>query len=131
MADPSRLLVVDDVPENVRLMDAVLTAQGYEVVSASSGAEALEAIAHRAPDLVLLDIQMPGLNGYEVCRRIRAMPRHARSLIVALTGWGQEDDRERSRLAGFDHHLVKPADLGQLRSLLGEPTARFAPPARS
>ena len=121
MADPSRLLVVDDVPENVRLMDAVLTAQGYEVVSASSGAEALEAIAHRAPDLVLLDIQMPGLNGYEVCRRIRVDP-VARFLPVIMVTSSEGEDRVAAIDAGADDFITKPFNhqelLARVRSLI-------------
>jgi CheY-like chemotaxis protein len=67
---------------------------------------------------VLLDIGMPGMDGYEVARRIRASGRNPRPAIVALTGWGQEQDRARAREAGFDHHLVKPAEIGALNELL-------------
>ena len=68
--------------------------------------------------MVLVDIGMPGMDGYEVCRRIRAAPGHVQTLVVALTGWGQDEDRERSKRAGFDHHLVKPLNVQELRSLL-------------
>jgi CheY-like chemotaxis protein len=68
--------------------------------------------------MVLLDIGMPGMDGYEVARRLRALPRGARAALVALTGWGQDEDRRRVREAGFDHHLVKPADFGALQSLI-------------
>jgi CheY-like chemotaxis protein len=68
--------------------------------------------------VVLLDIGMPGMDGYEVARRIRAQSPGPRPTIVALTGWGQEDDRREAREAGFDHHLVKPAELGALKALL-------------
>ena len=70
------------------------------------------------PDAVLLDIGMPGMDGYEVARRIRATSAHRDVLLIALTGWGQEHDHRRSRAAGFDHHLVKPPDIDKLRDLL-------------
>ena len=70
------------------------------------------------PDVVLLDIGMPGMDGYEVARRIRANPANRQISLIALTGWGQDEDRRRSVAAGFDHHLVKPADIEQLRQLL-------------
>ncbi|MGH2408510.1 MAG: response regulator, partial [Candidatus Limnocylindrales bacterium] len=80
-----RILVVDDVAANVRLLEAVLAANGYEVVTASSGAEALEAIVTQPPDLMLLDVQMPGLTGYEVCARVRHDPANAFLPIVMVT----------------------------------------------
>ena len=75
----------------------------------------------RPPDVVLLDIGMPGMDGYEVARRLRADAGLRDVLLVALTGWGQEEDRRRTREAGFDHHLVKPADPAELRALLARP----------
>jgi CheY-like chemotaxis protein len=74
--------------------------------------------AQFAPDVVLLDIGMPGMDGYEVARRMRAMAQLTDALIVAQTGWGQEEDRRRSREAGFDHHFVKPVDPAALEDLL-------------
>jgi CheY-like chemotaxis protein len=70
------------------------------------------------PSVVLLDLGMPGMDGYEVARRLRVRQNGRRVSIVALTGWGQDEDRRRTREAGFDHHLVKPADIEQLQSLL-------------
>src|SRR5687768_6264557 len=96
----------------------VLKLLGADVRVARSGAEALGAFRSYDPAVVLLDIGMPGMDGYEVARRIRAGFPERRAAIVALTGWGQDDDRQRAREAGFDHHLIKPAELGALQALL-------------
>jgi two-component system CheB/CheR fusion protein len=85
---------------------------------AHSGAAALDLADSYQPDVVLLDIGMPGMDGYEVARRIRRQPRTAGAMLVALTGYGQENDLERSRAAGFNFHLVKPVDLASLQALL-------------
>jgi CheY-like chemotaxis protein len=79
---------------------------------------AVEAAERFRPDLILLDIGLPGMNGYEVCRRIRAQPWGGDVVIVALTGWGQDEDRRRSRDAGFDHHVIKPVAYASLMELL-------------
>jgi len=106
----------------------LLQTMGFEADSAHDGVEALEAVERLAPDTVLLDIGLPRLNGYEVARRVRE--RGGRQLLIALTGWGQEEDRERARAAGFDHHLVKPVDLEQLsRILQANPQAAAQPAA--
>jgi len=90
----ARILVVDDVPANVRLLEAVLATQGYEVVSAADGGEALEAVATQQPDLVLLDVLLPVLDGYQVCRRLRAEPVTAVLPVVMVTSSeGQEKTR--------------------------------------
>lgn len=85
---------------------------------AHSGRKALECVETIRPDVVLLDIGMPGMDGYEVARRIRTNPANRHISLIALTGWGQDEDRKRSVAAGFNHHLVKPADIEQLRQLL-------------
>ena len=82
--------------------------------------EAVEAAAVFCPDVILLDIGMPKLNGYDACRRIRQQPRGKGVVIVALTGWGQAEDKRRSREAGFNDHLVKPVDPADLKKLLTE-----------
>ena len=93
---------------------------GQEVRVAHDGPEALTAAEEFGPEVVLLDIGLPGMDGYEVARRLRADAQFGGTLIVALTGWGQESDRRRSEEARIDHHLVKPVDLDTLRRLLAE-----------
>jgi CheY-like chemotaxis protein len=85
---------------------------------AHNGPAALDALGRFEPDDMLLDIGMPGMDGYEVARRVRATGNHAGTLLIALTGWGQEQDVRQSKAAGFDHHLVKPPDIAKLRELL-------------
>ena len=82
------------------------------------GADALDAVSRELPDIMLLDIGLPGMSGYDVCRAVRRLPGGASMRIVALTGWGQPADREAARLAGFDGHLIKPADHDALFALL-------------
>ena len=118
-----RILVVDDNRDAAETLGALLSELGATVMVADSGAAALEMFGTFQPEVVLLDIGMPEMDGYEVARRIRAAPDPERVLLVALTGWGQGDDVRRSREAGFDHHLVKPPDLDKLRDLLAGPVA--------
>jgi CheY-like chemotaxis protein len=120
-AIPLRILVVDDNPDVADSLAMLLRAIGYAVTTAQDGLEAVEAAARERPDLVLLDLGMPRLDGYGACRRIRAQPWGRDMRIVALTGWGQEDDRRRIMEAGFDVHLVKPVELPVLLALLAEP----------
>jgi PAS domain S-box-containing protein len=123
VAAKKRVLVVDDNRDAADSLGMLLEALGAEVSVVHSGADALEAFARVAPALVLLDIGMPGMDGYEVARRIRASHPGQPVSIVALTGWGQEEDRRRARAAGFDHHLTKPADMDVLQRLLAAPDA--------
>jgi len=113
-----RVLVVDDNRDAADSLGMVLRMLGAHVDVVSDGPSALEAFDANAPEVVLLDIGMPGMDGYEVARGIRARDPARRTAIVALTGWGQDSDRRRVRDAGFDHHLVKPADVGVLQQLL-------------
>jgi CheY-like chemotaxis protein len=113
-----RVLVVDDNRDAADSLGMVLRMLGAHVDVVSDGPSALEAFDAKAPEVVLLDIGMPGMDGYEVARGIRARDPARRTAIVALTGWGQDTDRRRARDAGFDHHLVKPADMGVLQRLL-------------
>ena len=113
-----RILIVDDSRDGGESMTVLLRVLGAEVELVHSGRAALEAVGAFKPDVVLLDIGMPGMDGYEVARRIRANSDHRGVMLIALTGWGQEEDRQRSAAAGFNHHLVKPADIDQLRQLL-------------
>ncbi|MGB4335540.1 MAG: PAS domain S-box protein [Chromatiaceae bacterium] len=118
-----RVLVVDDHRDVVESLALLLRATGYQVEIAHDGLEAIEAAGRYRPDLVLLDIGMPKLDGYATCRRIREHPWGRDMTIVALTGWGQEDDQRRTREAGFDGHLVKPLDPRALFDLLSDPSA--------
>ena len=113
-----RIMIVDDNRDAAESLSTLLSALGAIVTVAYSGTEALTAIDTVAPDAVILDIGMPDTDGYEVARRIRSMPAHANVLLIALTGWGQEEDSAKSIRAGFDHHMVKPPDMERLRSLL-------------
>jgi CheY-like chemotaxis protein len=115
-----RILVVDDNRDAAESLGMVLTLMGNEVRTADDGLAAVEAAEEYRPDLILLDIGLPKLNGYEACRRIRERPWSEGVVIVALTGWGQADDRRRSHEAGFDHHLVKPVDVTDLTKLLAQ-----------
>jgi PAS domain S-box-containing protein len=113
-----RILVVDDNRDAAESLAMVLGAIGGDVRVTHDGADALGMLDEFAADIVLLDIGMPGMDGYEVARRIRARASNARPVIVALTGWGQDQDRARAREAGFDHHLVKPAEIEALHELI-------------
>ncbi len=113
-----RVLVVDDNVDAAHSMAGVLELFGHSVHYVHDGPAALGAVAHFCPDLVVLDIGLPGMDGYEVARRLRAMPGFGRKPIVGVTGYGQDEDRRRSREAGFDHHLVKPVDPEALQRLV-------------
>jgi signal transduction histidine kinase len=113
-----RILVADDNNDALESLATLLQLSGHEVYTAANGAMALESAEAHRPEVALLDIGMPKLDGYEVARRIRAQPWGQRITLVALTGWGQDSDRRRSQEAGFDSHLVKPLDLDKLMELL-------------
>ena len=115
---PRRILVVDDNLDAVESLTLLLTLSGNETHAVYNGPEAVEAAATFRPDVVLLDIGLPELNGYDVASRIREQPWGKKMVLVALTGWGQEEDRRRSREAGFDHHLTKPVDPFAVNKLL-------------
>jgi CheY-like chemotaxis protein len=100
------------------MLDMLLRSLGHEARVAHDGLAALRVAEEFQPDVVLLDIGMPGLDGYEVARRLRAMARERPLRIVAVTGWGQDADRQRSNEAGFDLHLVKPVDASELARAL-------------
>ena len=115
-----RVLVVDDYPDNVESMALLLRLYGHEVEVALGGPAALRAAQAQQPDAVLLDISMPGMDGYQVARKLRAMFRDKPLLLVAITAHGFEEDRRRCEEAGFDRHLVKPADPLEVERLLRE-----------
>lgn len=121
-----RVLVVDDNQAAAKMLSMVLKTLGNEARIARDGLEALDAAAEFRPDIVLMDIGMPRLNGYEAARRMRRQPWGENLTLVALTGWGQEEDKQRTKEAGFDHHLVKPVEPGVLRKLLDDHPPREA-----
>jgi len=113
-----RVLVVDDNEDAAGSLAMLLELEGYQTLQAHDGVEAIEAAEHFRPDAVLLDVGLPRMNGYEVCRCIREQEWGKDVILVALTGWGQEADRRRSEEAGFDAHMVKPPDQETLKKLL-------------
>lgn len=115
---PRRILLVDDNVDFVTSMASLLTLLGHDVKTVHDGVSALTAAAEFGPDYAFLDIGMPGLNGYDLARRLRELPATASCVLTAVTGWGQDKDRELSRAAGFDHHLVKPVELAQILEVL-------------
>ena len=112
------MLVVDDNVDTATSLAMLLTESGHDVRTAHDGPTALEAALDYRPDVVLLDIGLPGLDGFEVAKRIRQQPTLQNVVLVAMTGYGQESDRQRSQEAGFDHHLVKPADFEKVQQIL-------------
>jgi CheY-like chemotaxis protein len=118
-----RILVVDDNMDGARSLSILLRALGHDVQTAHDGVVALETAQHWPPEVVLLDIGLPRLNGLEVARRMREDLGLSSALLIAMTGYGQNDDRKRSQEAGFNAHLVKPLDLDVLKTLLAEFTA--------
>jgi len=120
-----RILIVDDNEDAAESLALLLSITGNETHVAHRGREALVAAERHRPEILLLDIGLPDVDGYDVCRQIRQQPWGRDIVTIALTGWGQEEDRKKSRQAGFDGHLVKPVDYGALMDLL----ARLAPKA--
>ena len=118
-----RVLVVDDNSDAAECLAMLMEMLGAEVRMACDGAAGLHAFDTFAPDIVILDIGMPGMDGHEVARAIRSRPGGNRARLVALTGWGQEEDRRRALESGFDHHLTKPAELSALQDLFATPLA--------
>ncbi len=117
-----RILVVDDNRDAADMLASLLGANGHDVRVAHDGEAALSVAAVFKPDVGFLDIGMPVMDGYELAARLRADSRHPDLFLVAITGWGQEEDRRRALSVGFDAHLTKPADPNQIAALL---SARF------
>lgn len=115
---PLRVLIVDDNVDTVLSFSMLLKASGHEVLTAHDGPTAVRIANEMLPDAILLDIGLPGLNGYEVAKRIRLNPELNNVVLVALTGYGQEEDRQTSMQAGFNFHLVKPASFQQVKQIL-------------
>ncbi|HET6892698.1 MAG TPA: ATP-binding protein, partial [Pyrinomonadaceae bacterium] len=124
---PLRVLVVDDNVDTAESMAILLSATGHESRVAHSGETALEAAFEYQPNIVLLDIGLPGMNGYEVAKQLRQHPQTKNATLIAVTGYGQDVDRQHSQKAGFDHHLVKPADFAKLEELLATLTRQEHP----
>jgi CheY-like chemotaxis protein len=115
-----RILVVDDNQDSAKTLATVLRLTGNEVRTAFDGMKAVEAAEAFHPDVAVLDIGLPELNGYDVARRIRQEPWGREIVLIALTGWGQEADKREARAAGFNHHLVKPVNHAALQKLLAD-----------
>jgi CheY-like chemotaxis protein len=115
---PRRILVVDDNRDSAASLAMLLELRGHQTHTAHDGLEAVQAAAAFKPDVMLLDLGLPKLNGYEAAHKIREQPWGKNIELIALTGWGQEDDRQKSRDAGFSAHLVKPVHLDALMKLL-------------
>ena len=126
---PLQVLVADDNPDAAASLALLLRSLGHEVTTAGDGLEAFDCAARRPYALALLDIGMPGMNGYEVARRIRREPWGNGIYLVALTGWGQDEDRAEARAAGFDDHMTKPIDLESLLRVFERVTPRATPAA--
>jgi CheY-like chemotaxis protein/nitrogen-specific signal transduction histidine kinase len=116
-----RVLVVDDNVDAANSLAMLLQIDGHEVQVTHDGRGALEAVAATPPEFIFLDIGLPGIDGYEVARRIRQQMGPNHLVLIALTGWGQEEDRQRSKEAGFDYHFVKPVEPEEWRALLSAP----------
>jgi CheY-like chemotaxis protein len=126
-SSPERsVLIVDDNRDSAESLAMLLEITGNKTYMAHDGVEAVEAIEKYRPEVVLLDIGLPRLDGHEVCRRVREQHWGKDIVVIALTGWGQEDDRRKSEEAGFNGHLVKPVDYDKLLELLSSVTTRSA-----
>ena len=126
LATPLKVLVVDDNVDTVLSFSMLLRASGHDVQTAHDGWKAVEAAIDYRPDIMLLDIGLPGLNGYEVAKQIRQHPDLQHVVLVALTGYGQDSDRQASGQAGFTHHLVKPARFDELQKILATAAEQVA-----
>ena len=114
----ARILIVDDDPGNATLLSRLLEHCGHDTRMVHDGIAAVTAAIEYLPNIVLLDIRLPGADGYEVARQIRAIPELAATRLVALTGYSEDEHRQRSKEAGFDYHIVKPVRLDVLRPLI-------------
>jgi CheY-like chemotaxis protein len=115
-----RILVVDDNIDSANSLAMLLRMRGNDVLAAHDGFSALEIANKFAPEVVLLDIGMPGIDGLEVARQLRRMPNTKGAVLIAQTGWGQSEDQRRSVEAGFDYHFTKPVDVEMLQQLMAE-----------
>jgi CheY-like chemotaxis protein len=121
-----RVLLVDDHVESVVSVGRLLRSQGYQVRAALSGIEAVSAAVDFLPDVALIDLSLPLLDGFAVARKLRSMSSTRATFLIALTGWDSEDIVERARSAGFDRHIVKPLSFDAMRAVLSEAHAGAA-----
>ena len=119
----TRVLVVDDQPASAQTLMLLLEMEGYDARLAGQGGEALRIARTFRPHAVLLDIGLPDMSGFEVASRLREDPHGQQALLIALTGYSERESRQRAAQAGFDVHLVKPADIDRLLALLADPQA--------
>jgi two-component system, cell cycle response regulator DivK len=128
MTDRPDVLIVEDNPRNLKLARDILNHAGYRTLEAESAEDALDVARAERPRLILMDVQLPGMDGIEALRRLRADPATAGLRVVALTAFAMKDDRERMLVAGFDGYLEKPLDVhgfpGQIAALLADAEAR-------
>ena len=117
---PLRILVVEDDPESLQMMGALLGLWGYEPRLVPAGPAALDAVEEEMPDIVLLDLGLPGMDGFEVARRLRGRPGGDEVFIAAVTAYRGEEHQRQAREAGFDRYLMKPVDIDTLRQLLAQ-----------
>jgi CheY-like chemotaxis protein len=123
IAEPSppparRILVVDDNPDHLALLAELLRGRGYDVIEANDASEALRLVSDRKPDACVIDIGLPGMNGYELARRLREIPATRECRLIAVTGYGTKSDKEAFEEAGFDHFFPKPTDIEELNRAL-------------
>lgn len=116
---PLRMLVIDDNQSAADALAKLLSIRGHIVETAYSGTSAIEAAPVFEPEVVLLDIGLPDMEGYDVARALRAQPETSSAVIIALTGYGQDSDIKNAERAGFNHHLTKPAGLAEIEAILG------------
>lgn len=125
-----RILIADDNVEGGQLLRALLEQRGHEVAVAQNGEDAVRLAKEFLPQVGMLDIGMPGMNGYAVAEHLRRDPDHRGMFLVAVTGWSQEEDKRRAIEAGFDAHVTKPADPDELQALLAGRFPRASQTAR-
>jgi CheY-like chemotaxis protein len=118
IGEPRRVLLVDDSVDAAQAMSMLLETLGHDVRTMHDGPSALADVDAFKPEVVILDIGLPGMDGFEVARQMRSRPATRSALLLALTGYGGEADRQRSREAGFDHHLVKPVSFTDIEALI-------------
>ena len=123
MAQGKRVAIVEDNKLQAKSLAMLLEMMGYQVRTASDAASALRMMAEFIPQVALIDIGLPGLNGYELARQVRSMPQLRDITLIAQTGWGTDDDRQQAREAGFQHHLTKPIDHQRLEKILAQATS--------